>query len=73
MRLNCMTTSCPALHRRRGSVASRFWARDLLGCVVPRRRPCGVATKTLVDLIKLAGESPSLFEKGAQAVLLLLF
>ena len=27
--------------------------------MVPRRRSCGVATNTLVDLIKIAGESPS--------------
>ena len=31
------------------------------GCVwYPKRRPCGVAINTLVDLIKLAGETPSL-------------
>ena len=42
----------------------RFWVRDLLGCVVPRWRPCGVAIKTLVDLIKLAGEFPSFIGTG---------
>ena len=36
------------------------WVRDLLGCVVPMLRPCGVAINILVDLIKLAGESPGL-------------
>ena len=29
------------------------------------RRPCGVAINTLVDLIELAGESPSLHHTGA--------
>ena len=29
------------------------------GVWYPRRRPCGVAINTLVDLNKLAGESPS--------------
>ena len=30
-------------------------------CGTPWRRPCAVAINTLVDLIKLAGETPSLF------------
>ena len=48
--------------RRRAAARSTGPDRvgDLLGCGTP---PCGVVISTLVDFIKLAGQSPSVFNK----------
>ena len=45
----------PLLHASVGALNLLCY---VLGCVVPRRRPCGMAIM-VVDLIKLAGGSPS--------------
>ena len=42
-----------------GRESGGSWFETCSGAWYPRRRPCGVAINTLVDLIKLAGETPS--------------
>ena len=43
-----------------GRESGGSWFETCSGVWYPRRRPCGVAINTLVDLNKLAGETPSL-------------
>ena len=52
-----------------GSRIHRFWVRVLFCCVVLRRRSCGVAINTLVDIIKLVGESPRFLWPAVNKVL----
>ena len=49
-----------------GRESGGSWFETCSGAWYPRRRPCGVAINTLVDLNKLAGETPS-FEEVAKA------
>ena len=42
-----------------GRESGGSWFEICSGVWYPRRRPCGVAINTLVDLNKLAGETPS--------------
>ena len=44
-----------------GRESGGSWFETCSGVWYPRRRPCGVAINTLVDLNKLAGETPSFY------------
>ena len=46
---------------KQGRESGGSWFETCSGVWYPRRRPCGVAINTLVDLNKLAGETPSFF------------
>ena len=46
-----------------GRESGGSWVETCSGVWYPRRRPCGVAINTLVDLNKLAGETPSFLDE----------
>ena len=59
--------------RTSGRESGGSWFETCSGAWYPRRRPCGVAFNTLVDLNKLAGETPSLCDSKVISRALLRF
>ena len=57
------TPPSSAVVNTQGRESGGSWFETCSGVWYPRRRPCGAAINTLVDLIKLAKESPSFMRK----------